>query len=193
MIPAFLLPLNRFQSCYIYSRSDPFLMRPFRPRFLHFSVFGFLRVWQPGATDRCALWQSSTPSGCKCRRRQTGSAVLQLGCKCRRRQTGSAVLQLGCKCRRRQTVSLGVAAADWARGPGSCDLAVCGIFLAYQMPLWAFPGASQKRNTKTELTSRHAKKWGSTAVTIKYFSPAPLIAKLLRSTQFSRFSQLPIE
>jgi len=30
------------------------------------------------------------------------------------------------------------------------------------MPLWAFPGASQKRNTKTELTSRHAKKWGST-------------------------------
>src|ERR1700694_1739909 len=119
MIPAFLLPLNRFQSCYIYSRSDPFLIRPFTPRFLHSSVFGSLRVWQPAATDPCALWQSSTPSGCKCRRRQA--------------------------------VSLGVTAADWARGPGSWNLAVWGIFLAYQMPLWAFPGASQKRNTETEL------------------------------------------
>ena len=113
---SFLVSLNRFQSCYIYSRSDPFLMRPFRPRFLHFPVFGFLRVWQPAATDRpmCPMavfhvvgLQMQTSSGRISRR---GSVVLQLGCKCRRRQADSAVLQLGCKCRRRQAGSLGVAA-----------------------------------------------------------------------------------
>jgi hypothetical protein len=46
------------------------------------------------------------------------------------------------------------------------------------MPLWAFPGAPQKRNTKTELTSRHAKKWGSTD-TVGLEVVPPFAAKLL--------------
>jgi hypothetical protein len=164
MIPPFLLPLNRFQSCYIHSRSDPFLMRPFRPRFLHFSVRLPPRVATAiGHTGRSPLvfhavgLQMQTSSGRISRRAALCCSWVANADVVSRISRRAA---LCCSGLQMQTSSGRISRRAALIGPGSWDLAVWGIFLAYQMPLWAFPGASQKRNTKPKCDVKACQEMG---------------------------------